>query len=65
MNKSKLSIAAASRALLNVFLVLALVVLASLIGVGGAALWIYSRPETIHTAAKSSNSRLHTDVTQK
>ncbi len=61
MNKSKLSIAAASRALLNLFLVLAMIVLASLVGVGGAALWIYSRAETVSTA-KISAPRLQAGV---
>ena len=61
MNKPKLIIATATRGLLNVFLVLALVSLASLIGVGGAALWIYGRPDTGHTAGKASSPRLRTE----
>ena len=62
MNKSKLSLAAASRFLLNAFLVLAIVVLASLVGVGGAALWIYGRPVSIPTVAQHSAPRLKAEV---
>ncbi len=62
MNKPKLSIAAASRFLLNAFLVLAIVLLASLVGVGGAALWIYGRPVATPTTATHSAPRLKADV---
>lgn len=62
MNKSKLSIATASRALLNLFLVLAMILIACLVGVGGAALWIYSRPETVSSAAKASSSHSKANV---
>lgn len=62
MNKPKLSFTAVSRFLLNVCTVLVLVVLASLIGVGGAALWIYNRPETVASAARHTSPRLKADV---
>ena len=53
MNKLKLSFATACRAVMNAFLVIVLVTLASLIGVGGAALWIYGRPMTAQAAVKT------------
>ena len=62
MNKPKLSFTAVSRFFLNVCTVLVLVVLASLIGVGGAALWIYNRPETVSTTAKHSLRSIQSDV---
>ncbi len=62
MNKSKLSIAAASRFLLNAFLVLTIVLLASLVGVGGAALWIYGRPVAAPTTTQHSSPHLKVDV---
>lgn len=62
MNKSQLSIATASRFLLNAFLVLVIVVLAGLVGVGGAALWIYSRPVASLATAQHSSPRLKGDV---
>ena len=63
MNKSKFLIATASRALLNVFMVFALVALASLIGVGGAALWIYGRPGNTLSVAKQSSLPSKVDAT--
>lgn len=62
MNKPKLSATATVRVLLNVFVVIALVVLASLIGVGGAALWIYGRADTAQAATKQAVPRLKTDL---
>ncbi len=62
MNKTKLSIAAASRFLLNAFLVVAIVLLASLVGVGGAALWIYGRPMAAPVTSQHSSARLKADV---
>ena len=62
MNKSKLSIAAASRLLLNAFFMLAIVALASLVGVGGAALWIYGRPVDASATASHAKPRLKADV---
>ncbi len=62
MNNPKLSFATVSRVFLNLCMVLVLVVLASLIGVGGAALWIYSRPQTVASTAKHGASRLKSDV---
>ena len=62
MNKPKLSFAAASRFLLNAFLVVVIVLLAGLVGVGGAALWIYGRPVAAPTTASHSAPRLKADV---
>ena len=63
MNKPKrLLAAAASRVLLNTFVVLTMVVLAGLIGVGGAALWIYGRTDMFAPATKHSTPRVNPEV---
>ena len=64
MNKTKLLLSATSRVLFNTFMVIAMVVLASLIGVGGAALWIYGRPETTRTATKLHAPQLKAEVAE-
>ena len=62
MNKLKFSIATLSRAVLKTFLVIAMVTLASLIGVGGAVLWIYGRPVTAQAVNKSETLSARTDL---
>ena len=62
MNKPKRLLTATSRVLLNALTVLTMVVLAGLIGVGGAALWIYGRTDMFSPAAKHATPRLNSEV---